>query len=124
MEVCKKLKSKYFKNGEILMQEGDFGDNMYMIAKGVVEIYKNNVSGCLAVVGSKNHVGEAALETDGIRKATVKAQGDVTTLELKSADYKEIVLKQKPKERYETADFLKSVPYFKECRKSKIERVA
>mmetsp|Transcript_18994 Transcript_18994/g.18983 ORF Transcript_18994/g.18983 Transcript_18994/m.18983 type:complete len:97 (+) Transcript_18994:328-618(+) len=96
------------------MKEGDHGDNLYIIYKGMVEIYKNSVDGCIAVVASRNHVGEVALETDGIRKATVKAQGDVVALELKKADYNEIILKQKPKEKYETADFLKQVPFFKE----------
>ncbi|CAG9316589.1 unnamed protein product [Blepharisma stoltei] len=123
-EVCKKLKTYYFPSGSVLMKEGDHGDNLYIIYKGMVEIYKNSVDGCIAVVAPRNHVGEVALETDGIRKATVKAQGDVVALELKKADYNEIILKQKPKEKYETADFLKQVPFFKEWGKSKLARVA
>ncbi len=65
-----------FEGGEIIFQEGDEGEEAYIILSGEVEVYKTPALGNpvrLNVLGQGEIFGELALFGDGIRSASVRA---------------------------------------------------
>ena len=76
------------KENEVIYQQGDSGDTMYIVQLGQVEIIqrKGNNEFCLGVAGEGDFFGEMALFGYPIRSATARAAGDgavVITLEKK-----------------------------------------
>lgn len=70
-----------FKAGEHLMEEGDKGDQVFIVAKGLVQVYKTFADGRrqgLATLGPGAVVGEAAVLSDSARTASVVAVEDTT----------------------------------------------
>ena len=64
-----------FRKGEIIFNEGDEGDALYLISKGSVMVSKR-IGGkdvTLAYVAAGNYVGEMALMSDLNRTATIKS---------------------------------------------------
>jgi serine/threonine-protein kinase len=69
-----------WKAGELLMKEGDKGDQVFIINKGLVQVYKTDADGRrhgLATLGPGSVVGEAAVMSGGARVASVLAVEDV-----------------------------------------------
>lgn len=66
---------KNLKTNEILFNEGDLPDNMYIVRKGQFSIFnsKNGVENQLAVVGAGELIGELALFDKKHRSASAKA---------------------------------------------------
>ncbi len=65
-----------FETGEVIVNEGDEGDEAYIIYSGQVEVYKTLAAGkvvSLNVLGPGEIFGEIALFGDGFRSASVKA---------------------------------------------------
>jgi serine/threonine-protein kinase len=70
-----------FKAGELLMQEGDQGDQVFIVTKGLVQVYKTFADGRrqgLATLGPGAVVGEAAVLSASARTASVVAVEDTT----------------------------------------------
>jgi serine/threonine-protein kinase len=70
-----------FKAGELLMEEGQKGDQVFIVTKGLVQVYKTFNDGRrqgLATLGPGAVVGEAAVLTSGDRTASVVAVEDTT----------------------------------------------
>ena len=63
-EVCEKLNTMHFSVGDTLLNEGEVGDKMYIILKGVVGIYSSILPECIDEVGSNNIIGEMALRIE------------------------------------------------------------
>jgi CRP/FNR family transcriptional regulator, cyclic AMP receptor protein len=57
-----------------IFKEGDFGDSMYIIYQGEVEIYKSNTT--LAILKEKEVFGELSLIDSESRSASVRAHTD------------------------------------------------
>ena len=95
---------------------------MFLVLQGKVEIYVKNIK--TATVGPKNAIGDLALETGNLRKATVKAKTDLFLLTVQGNDYNEILLDQKQWERREILKFLKSLFCFKNMLYSKLVTIA
>jgi len=74
--LAEQVVSKVFACGDIILQQGDFGDSMYVLNKGEVEIVAGDVS--VATLGAGSVFGEmAAICKDPVaarRSATVKAK--------------------------------------------------
>ena len=65
-----------FKTGDVIVSEGDEGDEAYIIYTGQVEIYRTLANGKLVslnFLGPGEMFGEMALFGDGFRTASVKA---------------------------------------------------
>lgn len=64
--------------GEILFNEGEAGDNAYVVASGEIEILKleDDRAARIALSGPGVVVGEMALLTDSVRNATARAHSD------------------------------------------------
>ncbi len=73
---------KVFKDGEIIIQQGEVGDSMYVVQEGEVEIliekYGQTIQ--LAIRGSGSFIGEMAIFDRDVRSATVRAKGVVRVL--------------------------------------------
>ena len=123
-EVCEKLNTMHFSVGDTLLKEGEVGDKMYIILKGVVGIYSSTSCECIDEVGSNNIIGEMALESNTLRNATVMAHAPVQALLLRKDDYVNIVMRQKHKQRYIIVHFLKNISCFKEMLAAKLEVIA
>lgn len=73
-----------FRPGDILVRQGDVGDNAYVILRGDVEVLVNTDSGLLKVTELTKYdmIGDIAILCDMPRTATVRALTEVETLSL------------------------------------------
>jgi CRP-like cAMP-binding protein len=73
---------KKYKNGEILIKQGEPGDCMFMIQSGDVEVISENdgKETIIARRGKGDFVGEMALFSEEVRSATVRASGKVKAI--------------------------------------------
>jgi CRP-like cAMP-binding protein len=74
---------KVYQNGEEIIRQGEYGECMYVIQKGRVEIVSNLLEGkevLIAELGKGDFFGEMALFEKEIRSATVRAKGDVSVI--------------------------------------------
>jgi hypothetical protein len=79
-------------SGAVLFKQGDFGDALYVVKSGGLEIYKNDVFGAVRVaeVRPGGLVGEMALVENKPRSANVRASEDAKLLVLSRASYAEL----------------------------------
>jgi CRP/FNR family transcriptional regulator, cyclic AMP receptor protein len=79
---------KMFRDGEVIVRQGEPGDCMFVIQSGRVEVVQHDHGEefCLAVLESGDCFGEMALFGGEMRSADVRAVGEVwlLTLEKKS----------------------------------------
>ncbi|MCQ2241265.1 cyclic nucleotide-binding domain-containing protein [Treponema sp.] len=78
---------KYYKAGEVIINEGDLGDEFYILSSGKVHISKSTLSGdalALADLDDSMNIffGETALISNDERTATVTALSDCRVLVL------------------------------------------
>jgi len=73
---------KLYKDGELIVREGDPGDCLYVIQDGEVEVFRGADGGetFLAVLGQDEFFGEVPLFERQDRSASVRAKGDVRVL--------------------------------------------
>ncbi|MBP1689298.1 MAG: cyclic nucleotide-binding protein [Deltaproteobacteria bacterium] len=71
-----------YRDGEILVRQGDIGNAMYVIQEGKVEILLENEGRQtrIGVVGKDELIGEMAVFEHDVRSATVRALGDARVL--------------------------------------------
>ncbi len=93
--VYDNIQLKKFSPGEIIIKEGDFGSEFYILYEGSVQIERNTPAGDVLALASLNadmgiFFGETALISDDSRTATVKASSDVTTIVLNNKNFEKI----------------------------------
>jgi len=73
---------KMYRDGEVIVREGETGDCMYVIQEGQVEVWfeTEGTQARLAVMGEGDFFGEMALIEQEVRSATVRALGGVRVL--------------------------------------------
>jgi CRP-like cAMP-binding protein len=73
---------KVYRDGEVLIRQGDPGDCMYVVQEGEVEVVSENGGRevRLAVLGEGEIIGEMAIFERDVRVATVRARGEVRVL--------------------------------------------
>ncbi len=73
---------KTYKDGEVIVRQGDTGDSMYVIQDGQAEVVveKDGREVRLRTLGKDEFVGEMAVFERETRSATVRAVGDVRVL--------------------------------------------
>ena len=86
------LESKSLVAGGVLFSQGDFGDAMYVVKQGALEILKSDVFGAMRVaeVRPGSLVGEMALVEDKPRSADVRASENSRLLVLSRSAYAEL----------------------------------
>lgn len=121
-EVCDKLTSVSFNEGEVLFKKYDTADCLLLILDGVIEVWDDGRK--VSVVSKNNAIGEASLKTNTLRSATCIASTPVKALRLSKLNYDTIVLREKLQETREVATFFKSTPFFKFWSFNRLERLA
>jgi len=97
----------HFEPGEIIFNEGDAGDFLYIITQGEVEVY--NKQGHLANLGPGQYFGEMALLREAKRNATIKCIKSTNVLALTKKDFGTLVANFKElRQNFEETDKLRS----------------
>lgn len=73
---------KVFEDGEVIVRQGDIGDQMFVVQAGTVEVLLEGGSQeeRLSVLGDREFFGEMALFDKEARSATVRALGEARVL--------------------------------------------
>lgn len=71
--------------GEVIIREGEQGQELYIVAEGSVDVTLRNAH--LTTIEPGGHFGELALIDNEVRSATVTAKMDVTLLTIKQKDF-------------------------------------
>ena len=73
---------KVYQDGEIIIRQGDIGDNMFVIQEGQVEVVaeQDGQEVRLAIQGAGKPIGEMAIFEHQVRSATVRALGQARIL--------------------------------------------
>lgn len=85
---------KSFKKGEVLFNEGEQGDFLYVIRKGSVKVSRRNSDGleiAQAYLPAGHYVGEMALLSDLPRTATVSAAVACETVAISKEDFLDVI---------------------------------
>ncbi|KAK2190260.1 hypothetical protein NP493_85g06017 [Ridgeia piscesae] len=93
--------------GEVIIQQGDEGDNFYVLDQGEVDIYVNNEFVSRIVEGGS--FGELALIHGTPRAATVKANTDVKLWGIDRDSYRRILMGSTIRKRKMYEEFLSKV---------------
>ena len=80
---------KVYREGEVIIRQGEVGDCLYVIQRGEVEVLRRegDKEYCLAVLGAEDFFGEMALFDQEVRSATVRALSDVWVLSLEKRSF-------------------------------------
>jgi hypothetical protein len=76
-DIIPQLDAREFASGEILVHEGDVGDEMYFLTKGQVEVLRGSPPYQLMILREGSFFGEVAILRDAPRAATIRAVVDV-----------------------------------------------
>jgi CRP/FNR family transcriptional regulator len=73
---------KVYENAEVIIQQWEKGDCMYVVQEGQVEVVREEVGHevRLAVIGEGDFFGEMAIFENEVRSATVRALGQTRVL--------------------------------------------
>ena len=83
-----------FAPGEVIVQQGDPADAVYIITEGETEVWLHDAEGNeikLATMGPNSLFGETAVICKGRRTATVKAKDRVTTFKISANLFLDLV---------------------------------
>ncbi|GBM54555.1 cAMP-dependent protein kinase regulatory subunit [Araneus ventricosus] len=95
------------KAGEIIIQQGDQGDNFYVIDQGEVEVFVNGQ--LVTTIGDGGSFGELALIYGTPRAATVKAKTDIKLWAIDRDTYRRILMGSTIRKRKMYQEFLSKV---------------
>lgn|GEM_PF-183684 len=82
-DIIPRLDVREFSPGEVVVHEGDVGDEMYFLTKGRVEAVRGNPPQQLVVLREGSFFGELAILKDAPRAATIRALTDVEVYALR-----------------------------------------
>ncbi len=88
-----KLEWLPFSRGELIIQQGDSGDAMFIVISGRVEVLLESEGSLSAIreIGPRETVGEFSLITEQLRSATVVAMRDSELVKLPKSDFDELM---------------------------------
>ena len=93
--VASITKEEFYKNNELIIQEGEMGDKMFIIVDGKVEVFKvfaNNDKVLLNTMHKNEFFGDMAIFDEEPRSASIKSITDAHMLTITKEDLKELVL--------------------------------
>lgn len=82
-DLIPRLDARTFAPGDVLLYEGDVGDEMYFLTRGQVEVVRGTPAQRLTVLAPGSFFGELAILKDAPRAATVRALKDVEVYALR-----------------------------------------
>jgi DNA-binding response OmpR family regulator len=102
VEILKISKKVKFQRGQVIIREGEEGDEFYGIISGTVRVEKKEVSGdstVLARLGPGTGFGELALVDQDKRSATCIAESEVEALAISRGEFEKALAKDPDLER-------------------------
>jgi len=90
------LIGRVYKDGEVIVRQGEVGECMYVIVSGKAEVLdqKGDKEVRLALLGPRDSFGELAIFDRERRSATVRAMGQVRTIILDQKTFEKSVIDQ------------------------------
>jgi len=92
LRVMQAVEVRQYKDGEVVIKEGDKGDELFIVLDGKVRVSRGDTT--LTHLGPGEHVGEMALIRSVPRGATVTAVGQAELISIRRADFFEILRKE------------------------------
>jgi PPM family protein phosphatase len=92
LRVMQAVEVRGYADGENVINEGDKGDELFIVLEGQVKIVRGGAT--LTHLGPGEHVGEMALIRSVPRSATVSAEGPAELIAIRRADFFEILRKE------------------------------
>jgi serine/threonine protein phosphatase PrpC len=92
LRVMQAVEVRQYKDGEVVIKEGDKGDELFIVLDGKVRVSRGDTT--LTHLGQGEHVGEMALIRSVPRGATVTAVGAAELIAIRRADFFEILRKE------------------------------
>jgi serine/threonine protein phosphatase PrpC len=92
LRVMQVAEVKAYTEGDLVIQEGDKGDELFIVLSGKVKVSRGDT--LLTKFGSGEHFGEMALIRSVPRSATVHADGACELIGIKRSDFFEILRKE------------------------------
>jgi CPA1 family monovalent cation:H+ antiporter len=92
--LAKRLVSRTLQEGSVVVEEGDEGDSLFLVARGCVGVFTQGEGGVevrLSTMDAGESFGEIAALLGGTRRATVRAVTPVALLELRRSDLAEVL---------------------------------
>lgn len=80
IEICKIMKKEKFTPNQTIFKEGEYGDKLYLIKKGIVDVYKKEKF--IRQLSEGGCFGELSLLINEPRSATIVANTNVTSYSL------------------------------------------
>ena len=91
--IGQKVQMQYFGVDQVIFEQGDYGEEMYIIKRGKVQVLRD--FSILAVLEDNAFFGEMALVSEEPRNATIKAVEETECLVLSKPHFREL-LESKP----------------------------
>jgi acyl-CoA synthetase (AMP-forming)/AMP-acid ligase II len=82
-DIIPRLDARVFAPGDVVVHEGDVGDEMYFLTKGQVAVLRGDPPEQLTVLPPGSFFGELAILRDAPRAATIRAVSDVEVYTLR-----------------------------------------
>ena len=83
------LFESHYPSGAIIIEEGEPGDELFIVAQGQVAIYQGDTH--LLNIGPGGHFGELAILRDDLRSATAVAEGDTSLFVITRQDFLDLL---------------------------------
>ncbi|XP_006613916.1 cAMP-dependent protein kinase type II regulatory subunit isoform X1 [Apis dorsata] len=115
-DVLDAMFEKIVQSGEIVIRQGDDGDNFYVIERGKFEVYvkdQTEMESLIHTYDNRGAFGELALLYNMPRAATIKAITDGTLWAMDRQTFRRILLKSAYKKRKMYEDLINKVPMLK-----------
>jgi NADH dehydrogenase len=86
------IRNQHFEPGDVIFQQGDLGDSVYVIEEGECEVLheQNDEQELLATLNRGECFGEMALLSDRTRNATIRARNATNVLIIPKADFNKL----------------------------------
>ncbi len=92
LRVMQAVEAREYNDGEIVIQEGDKGDELFIVLEGKVRVFRGEQT--LTHLGPGEHLGEMALIRSVPRSASVTAVGHAELIAIRRQDFFEILRKE------------------------------
>ncbi|XP_025914818.1 cAMP-dependent protein kinase type II-beta regulatory subunit [Apteryx rowi] len=114
-QVLDAMFEKQVEGGEHVIDQGDDGDNFYVIDRGTYDIYVkcDGVGRCIGTYDNRGSFGELALMYNTPRAATIIATSPGAIWGLDRVTFRRIIVKNNAKKRKMYEKFIGSLPFLK-----------
>jgi len=116
------MREVQYNDGDIIIKEGEDGDNFYVIEDGLCDLYKGKEK--IGRIGKGASFGEYALLYNCKRRATVKAIGHVKLFAIDRMTYRKTLMMSTRTRRQQFYSFLDKVPLLQTMSEWERENIA